>query len=76
MMRIDDYTKIFASPDELVDFLMLDAFEQDRILAELARDGVIDGVAMWCRSDATSKDRQAASPLHHGPGRKERSGPA
>lgn len=75
-MRVDDYTKIFASPNELADFLMLDALEQDRILAELVQTGVIGGVTMCCRPDATSKDRLAASSSHHDPGRKERSGPA
>jgi hypothetical protein len=47
-MHIADYTKIFATPDELADFLMLEVKEQDRILAELAQVGRIGGVTMCC----------------------------
>ena len=50
-MYISDYTRIFATADDLTDFLMLDVKEQDRVLAGLTQDGKIGGVSMCCRLD-------------------------
>jgi hypothetical protein len=50
-MHITDYTHLFATPDELVDFLMFEAGEQERILTEFAKAGRIDGAEMCCRLD-------------------------
>jgi hypothetical protein len=48
-MHIVDYTKLFKTPDELADFLMLEMEEQNRILAEFAQTGRVGGAEMWCR---------------------------
>jgi hypothetical protein len=41
--------QFFKAPDELVDFLMLEMEEQNRILAEFAQTGRVGGAEMWCR---------------------------
>jgi hypothetical protein len=61
--RLARYTKIFTTPDELVDFLMLEVEEHDRILAEFAKAGKIGGVEMCCRLETTPTARLMANAL-------------
>lgn len=49
MTHIGDCTKIFATPDELAEFLMLDAREQDRVLIELMHDRRLVVMMRCCR---------------------------
>jgi hypothetical protein len=48
---MEDYTRLFSSPDELADFLMLEVEEQDRLMAEFALAGRLAGVSLACRID-------------------------
>lgn len=41
-----DYTKLFATPDELVDFLMKSHEEQNKILAELVAEKDVNVLLM------------------------------
>jgi len=43
-----DWTEIFASPDDLTDFLMLDDAEQKQVLAYLAGTGKDCGLSLTC----------------------------
>lgn len=52
-MPMVDYTKLFATPDELVDFLMLEVKEQDSILAKLVQIRGAGGMKMYCRLERT-----------------------
>lgn len=47
-MRIE-YNKLFATPDELVDFLCKPNEEQDRIIFEKLEGGKKDNVELWCK---------------------------
>ena len=48
---MEDYTRLFSSPDELADFLMLEVEEQDRLMAEFALSGRLAGASLACRID-------------------------
>lgn len=43
-----DYTKLFATPDELVDFLMKSHEEQNKILAELIAEKESGNAELSC----------------------------
>jgi len=43
-----DFTEIFATPKELADFCMLDVHEQERIVADLAKQGNVKGASLFC----------------------------
>jgi hypothetical protein len=60
-MHVADYTKLFATPDELADFLMLEAGEQDRILAEFVQEGRIGQVMIWCHLPANAQNDETES---------------
>lgn len=54
-IAISDYSAIFHSPDELVDFLILPVDRQNEILLQLKSAGKLSGYELSCNLPKTLK---------------------